>query len=152
MLLLLSAYIAAVTLGLFSKSGSRTATALILLGNWVANSALVYFGGDAFPWPLFAVTDYLTAVLIALVAMERWQMAVAAIYAAQLVTHAGYGLSAQGAVQQYQYWYALYYLAWAQVAIFFGWWGYERLRRWHGARRSMAHPAPRPSAAKEAQR
>lgn len=106
-------------------------TALVLLGNWIAEVAMVQISRDQFPWLFFMVADYMSALTIICMAKTRWQYAVAAIYAVQMVCHAAFGLSKQDAWANYEYWYVLTYTGWAQLAALIGG-GVYALRRRHG--------------------
>ncbi|WP_454280602.1 hypothetical protein [Sphingomonas sp. Marseille-Q8236] len=70
---------------------------------------------------LFLTVDYVSALGILGITYSRWQMAIIVIYAAQACCHAAYGASDGKAWAQYEYWWALTYTGWAQLAAMGGW-------------------------------
>lgn len=104
------------------------ATAGLLLANWGINTALVSITGDVSPWLVFMVVDYLAAIGLFALRETQWQSAIIAVYAAELIVHAAFGASSGGAWPQYRYWWALFYLGWAQAVITGGWLACEMAR------------------------
>jgi hypothetical protein len=142
MLPFLCVMLAMLILGFAIDARWLAGTAAILLGNWLAEVAMVAYSGDQFPWLFFMVADYLSALAILVTMTTRWQVMVAAIYAVQMVCHAAFGLSAQGAWPRYQYWHALTYTGWAQLVVIAGGGIYALHRRYSRADRSASHSQP----------
>lgn len=113
--------LALLIVSLVRSDGRMAGTAAILLVNWSLEVASIQITGEQFPWMIFLTVDYLSALAILGIANNRWQAAVIAIYAAQLICHAAYALSPQGAWAQHRYWWSLTYTGWAQLVILGGW-------------------------------
>jgi hypothetical protein len=139
MLPFLITMLALLILGLAVDARWLSGTAVILLGNWIAEVAMVQCSGEQFPWLFFMVADYLAALIILCIRPNRWQVVVAGIYAVQIVFHAAYGLSKQDAWARYDYWHGLTYTGWAQLAAIIGGGLYALHRRYRGADRGVSH-------------
>jgi hypothetical protein len=113
-------------------SGNRAAlvTATVMLVNWLSCVCVVAVTHDFYPVLFFIVADYLAALALFTLRTTRWQSLVMAIYGVQLICHAAYALSDMGAGPTYYSYWALTYLAWAQVALIGGWIGTDFVGRW----------------------
>jgi len=131
--------LALLILGLALDIKWLSGTAVVLLGNWLSEVAMVRGSGDQFPWLFFIVADYLSAIVLICVGRNRWQIGIAVIYAAQIVCHAAFGISDQGAWAKYEYWHALTYTGWAQLAVVIGGGVYALHRRRGGANGGVSH-------------
>lgn len=145
---LLSATLLALTLAIMLRDGPKTVTAAVLLLNWCINTGFVELSGSVSPWLMFAVVDYLSALAIYMVQASRWQGAIVATYVVQIVVHAAFGLSDRGPHPFYTYWWSLYYIAWAQLGIFYSWAAYDRWRDSVPAGRVSPDHAPHAGEAK----
>tara|TARA_Y100000815_G_scaffold202913_1_gene186567 strand:- start:447 stop:908 length:462 start_codon:yes stop_codon:yes gene_type:complete len=134
---ILAACVAGISLGFWRRS----LAAFVLLGNWAANTAVVSVTGNDHPWVVFATIDYVSALAFLMIGGIAGRL-VAATYALQLLMHAAYVISGGGPWPDYAYWWGLYYVAWAQVAIVFGWMGIELARRAYARRGSISAAAP----------
>lgn len=124
MLPFFAALLALLIVAMVRSEGRMAGTAAILLANWVIEVAVIQLTGEQFPWMLFLTVDYLSALGILAMSYTRWQLAVISIYALQVICHAGYGLSDQGAWASYHYWWALTYTGWGQLVAMGGWIAY----------------------------
>lgn len=113
--------LALLLVGMIRSDGRMAGTAAVLLINWLIEVGMITLTGEQFPWMLFLTVDYLCAITIAAMASTRWQLAIVIIYAAQACCHAAYGASDGGLRAQYDYWWALTYSGWAQLASMGGW-------------------------------
>ena len=113
--------LALLLVGMIRNDGRMAGTAAVLLANWLLEVAAITMTGEQFPWMLFLTVDYLCAISILGIAYTRWQLTIVGIYAVQACCHAAYGASDGGAWAQYQYWWALTYTGWAQLASMGGW-------------------------------
>jgi hypothetical protein len=92
-----------------------------LLGNWIANTILANATGTQFNWLAMGTIDYVTAIAILCPPLRRWQVAIAFLYAAELIAHASFAFTDEGHGAQVKYWWGLHYLAWGQAALLGGW-------------------------------
>lgn len=100
---------------------SVAGTLAVLLTNWCVQVAVIEVTGEQFPWLIFVVVDYLSAIAIIAFWSTRWQLGAAAIYALQIVCHAAFVLSSRSDPARLHYWWALTLTGWAQLAIAGGW-------------------------------
>lgn len=123
MWLLPSCLFAACVFGAVLRKPRMTGTALILLLNWIINTAVCQWTGEPYPWPWFLSVDYLSGLVLLIVAGKPslWQAIVTALFALECIAHGAFGLTRQTAWTEYYYWYALHYVAWSQFWIVTGW-------------------------------
>lgn len=116
---------------------------VVLLANWIANTAFVRATGDVDPWGIFLGVDYVSGVFtVAGIGFISGRFtfgsaAIALSYAVECIIHAAYGLSDQGPWAQYRYWWATFDIAVGQILFVLGWGIYERVRRATRARRRL---------------
>lgn len=105
--------------------------AVALLFNWITNEAMYLATNDQFSWESMATFDWLTAFFIFWCSTKAmaWRALLVLTYACELIAHVGYGLSLRNDVAQYEYYYALHYLAWAQAAVIVTWGTSDGIRR-----------------------
>lgn len=120
--------------GLWRGKAREVGTVAILLVNWLSQVGAIRLTGEQFPWLLFIVTDYLSALAIFAVAARRWGSAIIAIYIVQILCHFAFGRSAQGRIEEYTYYWALTYTGWGQLLVVGGWLGHGIVGRRAGAR------------------
>lgn len=119
----------AVTLvAITSRNKALIATSVLLLANWVVNSAICAATGEDYPYLAFMLTDYLTGLTTVLfVSMwlqsrpTRWQVIVTIVFSAQVLWHIRFMWSDQGQLMRYLSWHFLSKTAWAQL-MFVGAW------------------------------
>ncbi len=105
-------------------------TAAVLLGNYAACWVVANYGDTAQPWLCFLLMDYVSAlILLASWPPSRWQLAIAALYALQIVAHGAFALTGPDPWSSYHYWHTLNVTAWAQLAVMAVWGAYELGRR-----------------------
>lgn len=121
--------------GVARRDYSRAGTAAILLIDWAACSTIVWLCADSYPWLSFLVFDYVAGLAIFAIRTSRWQSVVMLIYACEMVWHAAYGLSDRGVVATWYSYWALLYMAWAQVALVGGWTVHDAVLRWSSVNR-----------------
>lgn len=144
-----SVAVAIILAALCVRDRSAMATAGILLGNWAACALMYYTAGDVTNWVALASIDYVSAVVLALIAVRGWQLAVVALYAGMLVLHVAYSLHDifRVGITPLQYFDALTVLAWLQLVAVGGWLALDRaeaLRSWRRAEGgTLADPAVR---------
>jgi len=139
--LLLALLIAAMALALLAGDASARATALVLLGNWCINTAFVSACADPDAWAAFLVVDYLSALLLIAFYQTTVVRLVCVAYALQCVAHGAYGyvtMSDVNPLATYIYWWLLYCLAMAQIAIVGGMVAYQCVGDWSGAGGSVS--------------
>lgn len=125
-----------------------TGVALVLLTNWIANTAAVRISGDPNFWGFFLFADYLSGVLAAAgigLLCQRFTVGGVVIglsYALECVVHAAYGLSDHGTWAQRQYYWTTFYIAVGQMMFVGGWGIYELARRYDRARRGLSPDRP----------
>lgn len=139
MLPFLITMLALLILGLALDVKWLSGTALVLLGNWLAEIAMVRGSNEQFPWLFFIVADYMSALIILCMRPNRWQIMIAAVYAVQIICHAAFGFCGQTQAAKYYYWYALTYTGWAQLALVIGGGVYALHRRRDGASSGVSH-------------
>lgn len=105
-------------------------TALVLLANWGINTSIVSISGDSAPWMGFLAVDYLSGFLLMVIADRpaKWQITIVVTFALECVVHGAFGYCPRNGWTIYYYFYALSYIAWAQVALV-GAWGVVDLAR-----------------------
>lgn len=115
-------------------------TVAVLLVNWGINTAVVQWTGQTYPWSWFLCVDYLSGLVILIVAGRPtlWQAIVTVLFALECVAHGAFGLTKETPWTEYYYWYSLYYIAWAQFWIVTGWGLCDLARRWSRRFRSEA--------------
>lgn len=130
MTLLLVLLISAVALAYAAGDSAARATALVLLGNWCANTAFVAACQDIAPWSAFLAVDYLSALILLAMYQTSATKLICLTYAVQCIAHGAYGFVVMTHVNPlatYIYWWMLYCLAMAQVAIVGGMVAYQRI-------------------------
>lgn len=131
MTLLLVLLIVAVVLSCSVGDEAARATAFVLVANWCANTAFVMVSGDTQPWPAFLTVDYISGFILIVLYTAPITKIVCLTYAAQCIAHGAYGyltMSHPNRTAADHYWWVLYYLALAQVAIVGGTIVYQRVR------------------------
>jgi hypothetical protein len=131
--LLLALLIVAVALSCVAGDVAMRAAAVALLVNWCANTAFVKICAEVDPWIVFLVVDYTTALLLIVLYKTNITRLICLTYAAQCVVHGSYGYVTRHHatdLAKYNYWWVLYYLALAQVAIVGGTIVYQRVGDW----------------------
>ena len=119
-------------------------TAAVLLANWVVNTGVVSWTGESYPWAWFLCTDYLSGMVLLMVAGKPtlWQVLIAALFALECIAHGIFGAKGRTAWTEYYYWYTLHYVAWSQLWAVTSWGLYEvagrGLRHVRGAPPSVA--------------
>jgi hypothetical protein len=134
MLPLLLAYMTLLTFASLRRNGEQVGVSLALLANWLLSTAFVRSTGEDAPWLWFLTVDYLTGIVLWLMPRSRGNSLLMASYAVELLLHAAFGWSDQGGWARYRYWWALYYAAWAQVALVGAWSIYDAARHRLGDR------------------
>lgn len=114
---------AACVFGAVQRNWRMSGTGLVLLANWVINTGVAQWTGQNYPWPWFLSVDYLSGLVLLIVAGRPtlWQAIVTALFAIECVAHGAFGLTRQTAWTEYYYWYTLHYIAWSQFWIVTGW-------------------------------
>lgn len=145
------ALLALCTLATAMRDEAKLLGAWVLMLNWIVNTAFCWATGADFPWLMFMTIDYLSGLTLIGLGRSRWHYSVAAIYALQMICHSAFGYVAYFGIEsaaKRPYWEALYWLAWAQVAVMFIWIGYDLARHRLGTSRRV--PPAQPRAAEEA--
>lgn len=141
MMLLLALLLSAVALSCVAGDAPARATAFVLLGNWAANTAVVAATSEYSPWPVFLVVDYLSALILLAMYQTSATKLICLTYAVQCIAHGAYGFVVMTHVNPlatYIYWWLLYCLAMAQVAIVGGMVAYQRIGDRGGAGGSVS--------------
>lgn len=96
---------------------------MVLLANWAINTAVVSWTGQNYPWAWFLCTDYLSGLVLLVVAGKPtlWQAVVTASFALECIAHGAFGLTRETPWTEYYYWYSLHYVAWAQLWLLASW-------------------------------
>ena len=113
----------------------------VLLADWAVCTALYLATGDQFMWPVLAAFDYTAALLLVAVLPSRWGAVLATSYVLEGMAHVAFGLSIQGTLQKYTYWWALHDIAWGQAWTVLAWgvWtGGKKLRSYRDHRERLA--------------
>lgn len=140
MTLLLVLLIVAVVLACTLGDEAARATAFVLAANWFANTAFVMVSGDTQPWPAFLTVDYISGFILVVLYTAPITKIVCLTYAVQCIAHGAYGyltMAHPNPIAAYHYWWVLYYLALAQVAIVGGTIVYQRFGNRSRAGRSV---------------
>jgi len=132
-------------------------TAVTLLANWCACTAVVNWTHDEYPVVWFATFDYAAALVIVLLVplgrrnRTRWQTSIGLLYACEFIVHGFvawiemYRPDEVRAARYYGY-DAIYLFAWMQALVILTWGGRGYLHRHRVRRRVMAYyqhlPAP----------
>lgn len=95
--------------------------ALVLLANWCANTMLATATGDQFLWPCMILTDAISALILLWLPLTKWQAAIALTYVVEIIAHSAYGLTSEGVRATWNYYWTLFYIAWAQAGILLLW-------------------------------
>lgn len=119
-------------------------TATVLLVNWGINTAVVQWTGQIYPWPWFLCVDYLSGLVLLIVAGRPtlWQAIVTASFALECIAHGAFGLTKETPWTEYYYWYSLYYIAWSQFWVVTGWGLCDLAGRVHRHARGAASVVP----------
>lgn len=121
--------------------------AFILLADWALCTVAANVAEDQFIWPVLAAIDYTAALLLIVIAPGRWSAALAASYVVEGMAHVAFGLSAQGDLQRYAYWYTLHYVAWGQAWLIVAWGGLSGGKKLRGYNHHRRGPAAAPMGA-----
>lgn len=107
-------------------------TAAILLVNWGINSGVVAWTGQNYPWAWFLCVDYLSGLVLLIVAGRPtlWQAIVTASFAVECVAHGAFGLTKETPWTEYYYWWTLHNVAWSQFWVATGWGLCDLAGRW----------------------
>jgi hypothetical protein len=100
--------------------GAVERCASVLMLNWLAGYCFNAWFGTFTPWAWSALIDTVSAVVILWHPAGRAQAILGGSYVAQLVCHFLY--AATSIWTQHEYWQALTFIAWAQLAVL-GIWG-----------------------------
>lgn len=112
--------------GLFAialRNWQMLGAASILLLNWRVNTTVVEWSQQAYPWSWFLCTDYISGLVVLLVALKPslWQAIITALFALECIAHGSFGLTKETAWTVYYYWWTLHYVAWSQFWIVTFW-------------------------------
>jgi hypothetical protein len=102
---------------------------VILFSDWAVLTACYWITGEPFNVPLTLSVDLVAAEFLLIGMRTRWEAALVATYAIEMIAHASYALGSQGAWSQYLYWWTLNDVAWLQAGLCLAWGG------WTGGRR-----------------
>lgn len=118
----------ATLVALTTRNTALIATSVVLLGNWIVNSAICKVTGIDYPFVAFMLVDYLSGLTVGLIvslwlyrAPNRWQLLVTSVYAMQVVWHVCYMWSTQGEWIRYASWHFLSKTAWFQLLAVGAW-------------------------------
>lgn len=100
--------------------------AAVLAGNWAINTGMVGLTDEPYPVSTFLTIDYLSVIVLTVTWLTsarrpRWLLVLIATYFVQITTHIAFANSSRNAWAQYEYWWALYYVAWGQVLLVAAW-------------------------------
>lgn len=134
--------IAAAVFALGLRNWRMLGAAVILLANWAINTAVVEWTGETYPWSWFLSVDYLSGVVVLIVAGRPsiWQYIVTASFALECIAHGAFGLTRETPWTDYYYWWTLHDVAWSQFWFLIGWGFYELAARGFGHVRGAPSP------------
>ena len=113
---------------LFMRDERKMRVTSVLMGNWALCTLIATMTGSLILWPVMASVDYVSAILVMLYPISRWQVVVCVLYIAELVFHAAYGVTVHTDTAIRRYYWALYDAAWLQVIVTGAWMAYDTAR------------------------
>lgn len=110
-------------------------TSVTLLANWSACTAIALATRNTYPPIWFFIFDYLSGLIVLVLVplgrrrLSHWQRSIGALYAVELIVHAGVLMSTNEAAAKYYGWHMLHIIAWMQAVVVAIWGGTALLRR-----------------------
>jgi len=106
--------------GLLQRNEPMLRTSLVILANWLANTAFVTIAGVYDPWVWFMLTDAIAAGVVLMHPAGRMQASIGWIYISMILVHFGYWF-ARNPDAILDYLYILDWLAVAQIGLMVLW-------------------------------